>query len=58
MTNDIMKALWSLKNDIEWAYKQGLEGRDPDIHGLGVSWKNLEVAVMQQDADRKAEREK
>lgn len=35
MTNTaLIDALWSLKEDTTWAYKQALEGREPDMKGL------------------------
>jgi hypothetical protein len=48
-----MEALWCLKNDSDWAYKQALEGRMPDMHNLGVIWKRLEMAVIKADTEKR-----
>jgi hypothetical protein len=48
MNKDILHMLWCLKNDADWAYKQALEGREPDMHGLGLIWKQLEQLIANQ----------
>ena len=57
VNSDIMAALWSLKNDADHAYRQGLNGENPDIHTIGRTWKQLEQAVMQEDAERRRQLE-
>lgn len=47
MTRDLIQALWSLSQDAQWAYKQALEGREPDMHTLGMDWKRVEDAIQQ-----------
>ena len=53
MNPDIIAALHSLKEDASWAWKEALEGREPDMHTLGTIWKRLERAIIQQDLQRK-----
>ena len=47
MNKEITQLLWSLKEDATWAHKQALEGREPDMHTLGLIWKRLEQLVNQ-----------
>lgn len=46
MNNELIEALWSLKEDSTWAYKQALEGRPPDLHTLGLIWKRIEQLII------------
>ena len=46
MNKELVQALWSLKEDATWAYKQALEGHPPDLHGLGLIWKRIEQITI------------
>lgn len=46
-------ALWSLKEDATWAWKQSLEGKSPDLATLGRAWKNVEAVVVAMDNETK-----
>jgi hypothetical protein len=52
----VLAALWSLSEDSKWAWKQALEGRSPDLHSLGLLWKELEKAVIEEENARTAAR--
>lgn len=53
MNKELVQALWSLKEDAAFAYKQALEGEEPNLVTLGAAWKNIERVVMQLDLERK-----
>jgi hypothetical protein len=53
VTKDLIQALWSLSEDSKWAYKQALEGRDPDMHTLGMDWKRVEDAIQRENLNRR-----
>lgn len=50
---ELVQVLWSLKEDAAFAYKQALEGEEPNLVTLGAAWKNIERVVMQLDLERK-----
>jgi hypothetical protein len=47
----LMQALWSLKEDAAWAWKDALEGHPVDVHKLGLTWKRVEQAVMEEERE-------
>lgn len=49
MSKDLVAALWSLKEDSAWAWKQALEGVAPDVHALGLVWKRIEQLIIAGD---------
>lgn len=53
MSKELVQALWSLKEDAAFAYKQALEGEEPNLAILGAAWKNVERVLQQQDLERK-----
>lgn len=50
MNNEILSVLYSLKEDVTYAWKQALEGQPVDLHKLGTVWKRLETAVIAEDS--------
>ena len=47
--DELMAALWSLKEDATWAWKDCLEGHQVDLHKLQMTWRRIELAAMQED---------
>jgi hypothetical protein len=52
----LMQALWSLKEDAAWAWKDALEGHPVDLHKLGMVWKRVEQAVIENERSRSENR--
>jgi hypothetical protein len=51
--NDLLNALWSLKEDAAWAWKDALEGHKLDLHKLGLDWKRVEQATIEMERDER-----
>jgi hypothetical protein len=49
MENELMAALWSLKEDAAWAWKDALEGHPLNLHKLQLDWQRVERAVIKED---------
>lgn len=48
-----MAALWSLKEDSTWAWKDALEGHPVNLHKLQLTWKRVENAAMELDRNER-----
>lgn len=47
---ELTAALWSLREDATFAWKQAIEGNDSGLAAVGRAIKILELAVMKRDA--------
>jgi hypothetical protein len=46
---ELLMALWSLKSDAEFAWKQLLEGDERGLENVGVAMKRLEQLAIEGD---------
>jgi hypothetical protein len=52
---ELIRTLWSLKNDAEYAYHQALDGSESGLAALGLTIKLLEDVVIRANNNQQAD---